>query len=292
VHRYLLHNGDIRDTRDAVLSPGQVGFLNGWGVFSTLRVSDGVLFAFARHYARMQRDAALMRVPFTVTPDELHKSLVSLIDANHAFNATLRVAVVRNKGGLFESPQIPCDADLIAFTADLTNWGAGVHLNYVPNARHGASPFAGLKVTSWAQNLTWHEKAHADGYDEVLLLNEHGHVSECTSANVFVIRGNEILTPPLATSGCLPGVTRAVLLEEIRLPDIVIREQIITPEDLEAADGAFITSTTRDVLPILSVDKRPLKQAPDLVNRLQGAFRGYRSAYVLEHSRKKETFVV
>ena len=288
MHRYLLHNGDIRDTRDAVLSPGQVGFLNGWGVFSTLRVSDGVLFAYARHYARMQRDAALMRVPFTISPADLQKSLTSLIDANHAFNATLRVAIVRNKGGLFEAPQIASDADLIAFTADLTNWGSGVHLNFVPNARHGASPFAGLKVTSWAQNLTWYEKAHQDGYDEVLLLNEHGHVSECTSANVFIVRGHEVLTPPLATAGCLPGVTRALLLEEIRSTDLTVREQSFTPPELEAADGVFITSTTRDLVPVLSVDKRPLKQSPETINRLLDAFRGYRSAYVLEHSRKKE----
>jgi branched-chain amino acid aminotransferase len=288
VHRYLLHNGDIRDTRDAVLSPGQVGFLNGWGVFSTLRVSDGVLFAYPRHYARMQHDAALMRVPFTMTAEALHKSLVSLIDANHASNATLRVAIVRNKGGLFEAPQIHSDADLIAFTADLTNWGSGVHLNFVPNARYGATPFSGLKVTSWAQNLTWYEKAHQDGYDEVLLLNEHGHVSECTSANVFIIRGNEVLTPPLSSSGCLPGVTRAILLQEIHLPDLTIREHTISPADLEAADGAFISSSTRDLVPILSVDKRPLKQAPEIVNHLLDVFRGYRSAYVLENSRKKE----
>jgi branched-chain amino acid aminotransferase len=259
VHRYLLHNGDIRDTRDAVLSPGQVGFLNGWGVFSTLRVSEGVLFAYSRHYARMQRDAGLMRVPFLTGPEDLHKALVSLVDANHAFNATLRVAIVRNKGGLFEAPQIGPDADLIAFTADLANWGSGVHLNYVPQGRHGASPYSGLKVTSWAQNLTWNEKAHADGYDEVLLLNEHGQVSECTSANVFVLRGNEVLTPPLATSGCLPGVTRAILLEEIRVPGLTIREQILAPADVEAADGVFITSTTRDLVPVVSVDNRPLK---------------------------------
>lgn len=275
-----------------MLSPGQVGFMNGWGVFSTLRVSDGVLFAYARHYARMQNDAALMRVPFTFSSTDLHKQLVSLVDANHAFNATLRVAVVRNKGGLFEAPQIPCDADLIAFTADLTNWGSGVNLNYVPQGRHGASPFSGLKITSWAQNLTWHEKAHQDGYDEVLLLNEHGQVSECTSANVFVLRGNEVLTPPLATSGCLPGVTRAILLEEIHLADLTIREESLSPEELESADGVFITSTTRDLLPVLSVDKRPLKQSPEVLNRLLGAFRGYRSAYVLEHSRKKEMFAL
>jgi branched-chain amino acid aminotransferase len=229
-----------------------------------------------------------MNVPFAISADSLHSSLASLIDANHAFNATLRVAVVRNKGGLFESPQIACDADTIAFTADLANWGIGVHLKYVPNGRHGASPFAGLKVTSWAQNLTWNEKAHQEGYDEVLLLNEHGHVSECTSANVFVVRGRDVLTPPVAGSGCLPGVTRALLLEEIRIADLNIREEQITPAQLEDSDGVFITSTTRDLLPVLTVDRRPMQQAGETLHRLLEAFRGYRSAYVLEHSRRKE----
>jgi branched-chain amino acid aminotransferase len=266
--------------------------MNGWGVFSTLRVSDGVLFAFSRHFARMQNDAALMRVPFAITAESLHRSLTSLIDANHAFNATLRVAVVRNKGGLFEAPQISSDADLIAFTADLTQWGAGVHLKYVPNGRYGASPFSGLKVTSWAQNLTWNEQAHEDGYDEVLLLNEHGQISECTSANVFMIRGSEVLTPPLATAGCLPGVTRAILLEEIRLSGLSLREEAIVPAQLEEAAGVFITSTTRDLLPVLSVDRRPLRQAPETLNRLLDAFRAFRAAYVSQHARKKETFAV
>jgi branched-chain amino acid aminotransferase len=266
--------------------------MNGWGVFSTLRVSDGVLFAYSRHYNRMQRDADLMRIPFAVSAESLHKLLTSLIDANHAFNATLRVAIVRNKGGLFEAPQIACDADLIAFTADLAAWGAGVHLKYVPNGRHGASPFSGLKITSWAQNLTWNEQAHEDGYDEVLLLNEHGQVSECTSANVFIIKGNALVTPPVATSGCLPGVTRAILLEEIRLPGLSIHEEAILPQTLEEADGVFISSTTRDFLPVLSVDRRPLRQAPEILNRLLEAFRAFRSAYVWEHSRKKETFAL
>jgi branched-chain amino acid aminotransferase len=266
--------------------------MNGWGVFSTLRVSDGVLFAYPRHYARMRHDAALMRVPFNVDAESLHKSLVSLIDANHASNATLRVALVRNKGGLFESPQIASDAELVAFTADLTNWGEGVHLNYVPHGRYGASPFAGLKVTSWAQNLTWYEKAHQDGYDEVLLLNERGEVSECTSANIFVVRDNEVLTPPVAGSGCLPGVTRAILLEEIHLPGFTIREEALTPAQMEDAHAVFISSTTRDLVPVLTVDWRPLNQAPEVLKRLLEAFRGYRSAYVLEHSRKKEMFAL
>jgi branched-chain amino acid aminotransferase len=266
--------------------------MNGWGVFSTLRVSDGVLFAYSRHYARMQRDAALLRIPFDIAAESLHKSLLSLIDSNHAFNATLRVAVVRNKGGLFEAPQIASDVDVIAFTADLTPWGQGVHLRSVPNGRHGASPFSGVKITSWAQNLTWNEQAHADGYDEVLLLNEHGQISECTSANVFIVKGGAVLTPPVATSGCLPGVTRALLLEEIRLPGLSVREEAILPQDLEECEGAFISSTTRDFLPILSVDRRPLPQSPETLARLLDAFRGFRSAYVAEHSREKEIFAI
>jgi branched-chain amino acid aminotransferase len=266
--------------------------MNGWGVFSTLRVSDGVLFAYSRHYARMQRDAALMRIPFSLSPESLHKSLLSLIEANHAFNATLRVAIVRNRGGLFEAPQIAHDADLIAFTADLTPWGAGVHLNYVPHGRHAASPFSGLKITSWAQNLTWNEQAHADGYDEVLLLNEHGQVSECTSANVFIIMGNDVMTPPVSTAGCLPGVTRAILLEEIRVPGLSIREEAISPQALEEANGVFISSTTRDFLPVLSIDRRPLPQSPETLSHLLAAFQEFRAGYVIAHARPKETFAI
>jgi branched-chain amino acid aminotransferase len=287
VHRYLLHNGEIRETGEPLLSPGQVGFMNGWGIFSTLRVSQGVLFAFERHYGRMQHDAERMRVPFDLSPVELQQALHTLIDANGAFNATLRVAVVRNRGGIFEGSRITRDTDLIAFTADLNRWGAGVKLGYVPHGRHGASPFAGRKVTSWAQNLTLYEEAHERGLDEVILLNETGHVSECTSANIFAVYEDNVYTPPLETSGCLPGVTRALLLEEIRVPGVVIAERELSPSDLEAADQVFITSTTRDLLPVLEVDHEPLQQDGNILNALQTAFIEYRSSFVANHSRNE-----
>src|SRR5215469_2912272 len=96
MHRFLLHNNDIRDAADLSLSPGQVGLLNGWGVFSTIRVYEGVMFAWERHFARMQRDAALMRVPFPQHASWLEERLYRLIEANHAHESTLRVVVVRN----------------------------------------------------------------------------------------------------------------------------------------------------------------------------------------------------
>lgn len=290
MHRHLLHNGIVRDTTEALLSPGQVGFMNGWGIFSTLRVTNGVLFAFERHYARMQRDARRMHVPFTISPEELRHSLLLLVQANKVRDATLRVAIIRNRGGLFESPNLTRDADLVAFTADLNSWGSGVKLSYMPNARFGASPFAGTKYTSWAQNLTWYEIAHEGGYDEFILLNENGEVSECTSANVFAIQRNQVWTPPLSGSGCLAGVTRAVLLEEIKIPGVTISERPMTPSELEASDMVFITSTTRDLLRVEKIDGEAVGQGSNVFEELREAFARYRNLYVLEHAKDSKTF--
>ena len=293
MHRFLLHNGAIRETRETLISPGQVGFLNGWGVFSTLRVAEGVLFAFERHYDRMQHDAKLLRIPFPFSPGELKRQLLSLVEANDAVNATLRVAVIRNKGNPFEDPSIARDVDLVAFTADLTPWPPGAKLGYMSNARFGASPFAGTKITSWAQNLTWYEAAHEKGLDEFILLNEVGQVSECTSANIFTIRGDKVRTPPLSTSGCLPGVTRAILLEEIEIPGISVAEAELTPPDLEESDQVFICSTTRELLPVLEIDGEALRQQPKILHLLQHAFRRIMEKYITTHSsRNREPLAV
>jgi branched-chain amino acid aminotransferase len=279
MHRFLLHNDDIRETGDLLLSPGQVGLLNGWGVFSTIRVYDGVLFAWERHWARMQRDAALMQVPFPPHAAWLEQRLHRLIEANRASNATLRVVVVRNRGGMWEGPATTRDFDVIAFTADVNAWGGAVKLGVVPNARYAANEFAGVKYLSWSQNLTWYERAHEKGLDEVILLNERGEVSECTSANIFMARGDQVWTPPLS-SGCLPGVTRMVLLEELHIPGIRAAEQTIFPADLESADEVFISSSTRELLPVVSIEGLKIRRGERVMNLLGKAFTDYISEYV------------
>lgn len=290
VHGNLLHNGEIRKTTEALVAPGQVGFMNGWGVFSTLRVTDGILFAWERHFRRMQRDAERMHVPFLQSSAELKRDLMKLVSANMALHATLRVAIIRNRGGLFEAPELTRDADVVAFTTDLNDWGAGVRLSYIPNARFAASPFAGTKYTSWSENLTFNEIAHQRGFDELILLNEHGQVSECTSANIFAMRGDKIWTPPLSTAGCLAGVTRALLLEEVRIPGVEICERELSPSELEACEAVFITSTTRDVLPVLSIDGRAVKQEPERLRAVQDEFARLQARYVAEEPRRNQTF--
>ena len=170
MHRFLLHNNNILDAHEKSLSAGQVGLMNGWGVFSTLRVADGVLFAFERHWERMQRDAAKVHVPFPTDPAELKAQLLRLVEANSAYNSTLRVMVVRNRGGIFEGPDMEREFDVLGFTKDLNPWGDSVRLTMKPNARYAANEFSGCKILSWSQNLTWYQ-----GFDIVPQLIEQNN---------------------------------------------------------------------------------------------------------------------
>ncbi len=256
-----------------------MGALAGWGVFSTIRVFDGVLFAYELHFDRMKHDAALLRVPFPDDPEYLHSRLRKLIEANKAQNCTLRVAVVRNKGGYWEGPGVERDFDVVALTAPVHEWRSSVRLGVVPNARHAANPFAGVKVLSWCYNLTWYEEAQRQGFDEVVLLNERGEVSECTSANIFAAFDREVWTPPL-DSGCLPGVTREIVLHHLDVPGIRVLERPMTLSDLEAADEVFITSTTRKLLPAVEIEGLRVNTRDGVRQELDAAFSAYVAAYI------------
>src|SRR5271170_5749061 len=96
IHRYLLHNGRIREASEGGLFPGQLGLLAGWGVFSTLRVMDGAVFAWERHWERLSRDARLLNVMMPSDADSVERDLIRLVDSNEAPDCTLRLVVVRN----------------------------------------------------------------------------------------------------------------------------------------------------------------------------------------------------
>jgi branched-chain amino acid aminotransferase len=279
LHRHVLHNDQIQLAGDLTLSPGQLGLLAGWGVFTTLRVADGVLFAWERHWARIQRDAVAIHVPLPQDPEHVRRKLLELVETNQAPNCTLRLVIVRNGGGMWAGPSNGRASEVIALTADSKDWGDSAKLSYVRQARHAACEFAGTKILSWAMNLTWLEKAQQRGFDEVILLNERGEVAECTSANIFVANGSEVWTPPLS-SGCLPGITREVILGEVRAPGIRVIEKTVMPGDLESADEVFITSTTRNLLAVRQVDEQKVGRSDRVRKALAEGFGEYVRNYV------------
>lgn len=282
IHQYILHNGQIRDAAGLELRAGQLGLLAGWGVFTTLRISDGVPFAWERHWARLSRDARLVNIAMPADSGAVEQDLLELVEANGRRDCTMRLVLVRNSGGMWEGVESRATpTDVIALTADSKNWAPTVRLGIQPNARFAGNEFAGAKILSWAQNLTWAERAQQQGLDEVVLLNQHGNVAECTSANIFAVFGNEVFTPPLA-DGCLPGITREVLLDAVRIPGIAVAERSLTPDDLYRADEVFITSTTRDLLPVRELAGRSLGSVSTAREALSRAFAAYLSADIAQ----------
>jgi branched-chain amino acid aminotransferase len=281
MHPHFLYNDRIVSCSEPTLLPGQLGLLSGWGVFTTLRIYEGVPFAFERHWQRMRRDAEKIHIPFEIEQDATRAHLLDLIEQNAAQESSMRVCVVRSQGGFWEGPGYGNKADLIAFTNDLSQWRDSVSLSVAEQGRHAASPFAGTKTLSWAHNLTMAETAQQQGYAEVILLNERGEVAECTSANIFAAKQGITYTPPLS-SGPLPGVTRAVMLSELNLPDAPVQEQVLRLEDLYEADEVFITSSTRELLPVHAILGRQIHQGPTwpVRDKLEAALTAYIRQYV------------
>jgi len=287
--RLILHNDRVIPLTDARLSPGQAGLLAGWGVFTTLRVYRGSPFEFHRHWERMTRDAARLGIEMIYGESAVAGGIRELARANNRPEGMARVWFVRNQGGLWADDAPRPATDLLVFTRDLVPWPAEHRLLVVPHAVYSAGVLAGAKMLSWAQNSLLAERARAQGYDDALLLNERGELAECTSANLFLVIGGKVLTPPLA-SGCLAGVTRDVLFEIAPRAGIELREQALTPDDLARAEEIFISSTTREVAGVGlvgSAQGAEMKwQVPGRITAaLESAFQGY----VNEKYREKNT---
>src|SRR5262245_23771268 len=235
MHRFVFHNDRLLPLDQVRLSPGQAGLFNGWGVFTTLRVYDGVPFAFEMHWNRLKRDAE--RVQLALAQDEaaVQDCIRRVIAANRVAQGCVRVYFILNKGSIWGSAEPFPPVDLIVYSVDLPNRVGPTQLDVMPHGRHAANPLTGTKVTSWLNNV-WHlEQAHRRGFDDVILLNERNEVAECTAANIYCVREQTVVTPP-PDSGCLLGVTREILLEEARRAGISIAERALSVTDLYAAD--------------------------------------------------------
>ena len=279
MHANILYNDRIHPAGDKILTPGQIGLLSGWGVFTTLRIYDGIPFAFERHWKRLVRDANLLHIDLPADADVVRSNLLRLIEANGAAQSTMRVCIVRSQGGFWAGPDSGNKSDLIALTSDVQGWDPPAALDVAEHGRHAATPFAGTKTLSWAWNLTLAETANENGFAEVILLNERGEVAECTSANIFAAKDGVTYTPPLS-SGPLPGVTRAIMLDDLDLP---VEEKVLFVDDLIAADEVFITSTTRELMQVNRIQDRMIAPSSrthwPVMESLQDALSSYVRRY-------------
>lgn len=276
----IFHNGRIAPLEEVRLSPGQVGLLMGWGVFTTLRVYRGVPFAFERHWRRMTRDAGRLQVSVEYGEETVRRAVEELAKANHRPEGMARVSFVKNSGGLWSQAENLPPTDLLIFTRELTAWPTAHRLTLQPMGIFSSGQYAGAKMLSWVPHAAVLERTHGEGFDDALLLNERGQLAECTSANIFLVRAGRVLTPPLS-SGCLAGITREILLEIAPRAGIELVEEELTPEDLSAADEVFVSSTTREVAAVGEISPDWKYPAPGKIcQALEDAFKKYVTAYL------------
>lgn len=243
--RMWLNGKLVPDPSDPAISPTDHGITVGDGVFETLKVTQGVAFALTRHLDRLARSAAGLGLPVPDL-DFARRGVAEVLEGWEQPTGRLRITYTGGPAPL-GSERGDAEPTLIVAITDLAERAASTAVTVVPWTRNEKGALTGLKTTSYAENVVALAYAAERGSSEALFANTTGRLCEGTGSNVFVVMDGRLLTPPLE-SGCLAGVTRALVLEwcgaeEADLPLSALRE----------ADEVFLTSTTRDVQAVHTV---------------------------------------
>lgn len=244
-------NGELVDASSPAVNASDHGFLLGDGVFDTLVVRHRHPVFIDRHLRRLRRGIERLQIKVPLTDLDYVDAISRLIDANDLTDARIRITVTPGAGS---SARDRGPTPLVVITtAPLQLSPKSVSVCTVTWTRNEQSPLAGMKSTSWGDNAVILRHAHGRGFDNAILCDTNGRLSECTTSNLFVVIDDQLLTPSLE-SGCLPGIIREVLVEAN-----VVAESDLTPADLERATEVFVTSSTTGVMPVHQVDDRPYR---------------------------------
>ena len=257
-------NGVITPADQAVVPVYDHGFLYGEGVYETLRTYDKVPFLYDRHQARLRASAKRIHLDVPFTDDELAGWIDQTVAAaGEMKEAYIRVLLTRGVGELNYDPRSTPNPTTVIIVKPLDQPPArvfenGINICVVDILRnHPQSVNPLIKANNLLINALAMQEANRRGGEEGLMLNYRGEISECAQANFFMVRGGAVLTPP-SEAGLLEGITRAFIFETGKDIGIEVRDEVLYPKDLETADEAFITSTTRELSPVTSIDGKPV----------------------------------
>lgn len=266
-------NGRIVSTAAARISPFDHGFLVGDGVFETLVARNGKPFTPTRHWKRLVASCESMGI--TPPAFEVYlKAIMEVMHANGQPDARVRVTLTSGDGPL-GSDRGESPATMTAAATPLKPWPPTETALIVPWTRNERGALAGIKSTSYADNVRALALAHAQGAGEALFANTRDELCEGTGTNIFVIVNGRVQTPPL-NSGCLAGVTRGLVIEACQAVGIPVEETALPITVLQTCDEAFLSSSTRDVHPLARINEREMPGVSGTVTqRVAQAFRDY-----------------
>ena len=239
-------NGELISANDACVSPFDLGLTVGLGVFETMAAYDGKVFAYDLHHARLIKSAEVFALP---VPERsvISAAIAEVIEANHYHQGRYRIRLTLSGGAnQLGGGRQQGDVMVTARSADSASDSDLAKLAWVPFVINERAATAGVKSTSYADHVLAYRHALNAGADEALMFNSQGHLAEGSMSNVFVVKDGVVQTPSLA-SGCLPGVTRQLVINLCADLDLPVEECQLGVQDIDNADEIFLTSSLREI---------------------------------------------
>jgi branched-chain amino acid aminotransferase len=257
--RVVVIDGAVVPAEEARVSVFDRGFLYGDSVFEVLRTYGGAPFALGEHLLRLRRSADRVFIAMPVDDATLGAEVERAVRASGNAESYVRIVVTRGSGPMGLDPDL-AGAPLRVIVVEPVSPppraayvdGVAVVTVRMRRAVDGTAA-AGAKVSNYLPNLLAVREAKARGAHEALVIDAAGRVVEGASSNVFIVRGGRVATPP-ENAGILAGITRAHVLAAARALGVPVEEREIEQDELYAAEEVFITSSIREVLPVVRVD--------------------------------------
>jgi len=276
MRHWVCLNGTLLPADEARVSVFDSGFMQGIGLFETMRAYNGQVFRLRAHLDRLIGSARTLG--WTVLPDvaELEDNVRQVLQATGAAEARVRLTVTT--GSLHPTASDTPRLTVVATASPTEKYpdecytrGVTVLLSDYRQSRH--DPTAGHKTTSYFARLASLRTAHAQGAMEVLWQTPEGYLAEGAISNLFIVRDEQLWTPPVDTP-VLPGITRAVVIELARRRNLAVHESAVTVDDLRTADEAFLTNSMMEIMPVVRLGRERIgnEQLGDVTRALAIAY--------------------
>ena len=256
-------NGKLVSKEKATLSVFDHGVLYGDGVFEGVRAYNGRVFRLEEHVARLYDSAKAILLTPPISAKAMAQEILRTLAANKLFDGYIRPVITRGVGDLGLNPANCPKASYFIITDKIKLYPdefykKGLPLVTVPTRRNVAEALSPkIKSLNYLNNILAKIEANQRGALEAIMLTQDGYVAECTADNLFILRKGRLLTPP-TWQGALEGVTRAAVLELAAKAKIKAMEEPMTRYDVYTADEAFMTGTAAEIVPVISLDARPI----------------------------------
>ncbi len=257
---FVLINGSMVPKENAKVSVFDRGFLYGDGVFETVRIYDGIPFMIDEHITRLLNGLKALR--FQRLPAGLKVYALNLIEANKVENGVLRIVVSRGELVAGIDPSASKEPTVVITAKEGIPYSEAAYLKgfraIISDIRKDRnSPLCSVKSANFLTHVLARGEATDAGVDEAIMLNHEGFVTEATVSNIFIIKGNSLITPSI-DSGILPGIARKTVIEFADGMGLAVSERGVKPEEFFDINEAFLTNSLMEVMPLIEVDKRPI----------------------------------